>query len=297
MTDQIKLSLKINTNDVIKRLMTSLKNLFQEIELLYTEDGVYLSQVYQCGSSKKTDINKYNVQMLVYIKLSANQISLKYNSSPQTISQKYETKELASIYNSTGVKNSSNISIFADTKTGENRMEIELLDKNGATMYERQVNIIKNQNELFLEPEGLDSFTKICAIQAPILANIIKPIFGEIKLAKSTSSVYCKPYNDSIVFYVLDANNYLKGCKSIPYDSTNLNKFNGRPIEDVSECIPIPKPVLNFIKACTTTCDKQTNVMVSRNTVSTTEGDKTQLKFDFLLSSNIGSLQLVIFPE
>lgn len=288
MSHKTDISFYIASNDIIKRLTSSLKVIFQEVEFLYTQEGITISQIYQCVNTKKKNTNLPIVNMLVVVKLTAAQIGLNFNPSPCNISQKYSTQELAAIYNSTSVKNSSEVHVFSDFETGENTMNIKLLGKNVCT-YERQVNVLHNQNELYVESEGMDTFKTSCNIQASLLSDILKPLVGEVKLTKSTSAVYCKSYPDSVVFYVLDENNYLKGIKSIPFDNINLDRFKNCQI-DVSDCIYIPKPILNFIKQCVAMCDKNTNVVISRNIE-----DNSQVKFDFTLKNSIGNIQAVVY--
>lgn len=272
---------KLRCNDPFKKLFGALKSLFDQVELVYRPENVLICQNYEATSSsrknrKREVASTVEANMLVQLVLPKDGIELNYHHDQPEFSQVFNVMDLYEVYRSTGVKNGSRLTV-----PNPESLQMVFYDiARGAEYYNGQVNTVPIIRQLYMDPEGLDSFTRACTVDVDRLIDVVKSITNMIKLITSTNTAWYQwGENGGVYFYVLDNNSALKGYQVI---GTGDKEFKVR-----EERQRVPRSLITFIRTCLTTAEKKSQVELAR-------GAGNELLMTVKLRMGVGHVNIVV---
>ena len=277
-------SYTLRCNDPMKKLLGSLKSLFDQIEFVYTPESIKVSQLYEATSStRKTRRREVSgavvAEMLVQLCLPAKNINLNYQANDDEFSQVFNVMDLYEVYRSAGVKNGSQLQV--DTK---NQLQITFFDtQKEVEYYNGHVKTVTSIKELYVEPENLETFNREYYVGVDRFVDIVKSIYNMVKLITSTNTAWYQWCDRGIYFYVLDNNQKLKGEQFVGErpDSIDFNSDDRHRL---------PRSVIAFIRTCLSIAvKKQKNYKVRL-----ARGEDDELLISVLLRGEIGTVNIII---
>lgn len=281
-------SFTLKCNDPMKKILGSLKSLFDQVEIVYSPKGIEISQLYEATSSSRKNrrrevASSVEASMLIQLILPSESIGMKYDCDEEEFSQVFSVMDLFEVYRSTGVKNGSRLQV--DSK---DRLQIKFFDTQKDTeYYNGHVNTVSSIKELYVLHGGTETFSTKYTTSVEQFIDIIKSIGNMVKLITSTNTAWYQWSKHGIYFFVLDNSQNLKGYQFIGDSSAKDEEFEVGPPEERRR---LPRSIIGFIRTCLTTSNKKKK----NNVVQLARGESDELMLSMTLREEIGTVNAII---
>lgn len=281
-------SFTLKCNDPLKKILGSLKSLFDQVELMYSSNGIEISQLYEATSSSRKNrrretTSSVEASMLIQLVLPSDNINMKYECDEEEFSQVFSVMDLFEIYRSTGVKNGSHL--LVDSK---DQLQVKFFDsQKGTEYYNGHVNTVSSIKELYVLYNGLDTFKTNYTTSVEQFIDVIKSIGNMVKLITSTNTAWYQWSEHGIYFFVLDNNQNLKGYQFIGDEKYKDDEFELGSPDDRKR---LPRSIIGFIRTCLTTAEKKKKNSI----IQLLRGDSDELLLKITLRGEIGTINAII---